>query len=54
MLERIGPMKCEICGREWIAAMEDSATERLECPSCGAMVQAPPQEDDETGAISSD
>jgi len=38
MIEMIGPMKCNMCGREWIAAMECAKTERLECPGCGYMV----------------
>jgi len=38
MIECIGPMKCNECGREWIAAMECADTERLECPGCGCMV----------------
>jgi DNA-directed RNA polymerase subunit RPC12/RpoP len=41
-------MECDQCGREWTAAMEDGATERLKCPDCGAMVQAPPQKTRDT------
>ena len=50
MLERIGPMECDTCGRKWIAAMECAETERLECPDCGSMVQAPPQNNVESAA----
>jgi len=46
MIERIGPMECDICGRKWIAAMECAETERLECPDCGCMIQVPPSDND--------
>jgi len=44
MIEKIGPMECDICGRKWIAAMECAETERLECPDCGCMIQVPPSD----------
>ncbi len=34
-------MVCDICNHEWIA-IHDPQTTRLECPTCGFMVQAPP------------
>lgn len=36
-------MECDKCGWVWMALMECAKTERLECPHCGYMVQAPPQ-----------
>jgi DNA-directed RNA polymerase subunit RPC12/RpoP len=42
MIQRMINMECDECGRRWIAAMEDSASERLECPDCGIMVQVEP------------
>lgn len=47
MIEQIGPVECNICGRQWIAAMESSGTERLECPDCGYTVNLALAEEEE-------
>ena len=41
-MDGIRQMVCDQCGRQWDALCYASS-ERLECPSCGFMVQVPPQ-----------
>lgn len=53
MLDCIGPAKCQWCGREWTAALEDWKTEWVECPDCHHMTRVvPPQNNKEASGTS--
>jgi predicted RNA-binding Zn-ribbon protein involved in translation (DUF1610 family) len=52
MIKRMINMVCDECGRCWIAAMQDASTERLQCPDCGKMVQAEPQNNMDVSLVS--
>lgn len=59
MISKIGNVKCQLCGREWVAACEHPDTKEVECPDCGNMVavnritERAPQVNKEANATSS-